>query len=286
MVVSFGPAAVLFLVAWHVATYLSVQIAEVLPALFEWIGWLKGKRMIRSMVLGLTIAGILLSTLHQGALGALFTYAPGKLHPLWMSANFQWLHFFVSSIFGGLSMLIVVSTISKWFLAWRCDKHFLESLDKLTLGLAKGASFAMITYLGIKFMAIAHDKEWVYLFTGWGQYYLLELTIGVLIPMMIFACIPSPGKDRIMGASLYGSIIPAAWSLMLALRARGIGAAWTTLHLSYEKECNEILGIPDYMTTAVLLPVAYFKGKTFRKAKRDPARELVYWETWGKKNLD
>jgi Ni/Fe-hydrogenase subunit HybB-like protein len=187
MFVSLGPAAVLFLVAWHVATYLSVQVAEVLPSFFEWIGWLKGKRMIRSMVLGLTVAGIILSTLHQGALGALFTYAPGKLHPLWMSANFQWLHFFVSSIFGGLSMVIVVSTLCKNFLAWRCDKNFLDSLDKLTLGLGKGAGFAMITYIGIKFIAIAHDKEWVYLFTGWGQYYLLEITFGVLLPMMLYA---------------------------------------------------------------------------------------------------
>ena len=103
------------------------------------------------------------------------------------------------------------------------------------------------------------------------------------VPMMIFACIPSPGASRILGASQYGSIMPAAWSLMLALRARGIGAAWTTLHLSYEKECNEILGIPDNMTTAVLLPVAYFTGKTFRRAKRIPASELVYLESWGLK---
>ncbi len=81
MFVSLGPAAVLFLVAWHVATYLSVQIAEILPAYFEWIGWLKGKRFIKSITIGLTIAGIILSTLHQGALGALFTYAPTKVHP-------------------------------------------------------------------------------------------------------------------------------------------------------------------------------------------------------------
>ncbi len=212
MVVSFGPAAVLFLVAWHVAIYLSVQVAEVLPSFFEWVGWLKGKRIIRSMVLGLTIAGIILSTLHQGALGALFTYAPGKLHPLWMSANFQWIHFLCSSIFGGLSMLIVVSTISKWFLAWRCDTHFLESLDKLTLGLAKGCSFAMITYLGIKFIAIAHDKEWVYLFTGWGQYYLLELTIGVLVPMMLYAFAVRNGNARMARVAAVISVLGIFWN--------------------------------------------------------------------------
>ena len=100
MVVAWGPAAVLFLVAWHVATYLSVQIAEVSVSFFEWIGFPMGKRGVRKITLGLTVAGIILSTLHQGALGALFTYAPGKVHPLWYSASFQWLHFFVSSIPG------------------------------------------------------------------------------------------------------------------------------------------------------------------------------------------
>ncbi len=95
---SFGPAAVLFLVAWHVATYLSVQMAEVSVAFFEWMDWLGGKRFIRRITIGLTVSGIILSTLHQGALGALFNYAPGKVHPLWYSASFQWIHFFVSAI--------------------------------------------------------------------------------------------------------------------------------------------------------------------------------------------
>jgi len=92
MIVAFGPAAVLFLVAWHVATYLSVQIAEVSSGFFEWMGWPAGKKAIKKITLGLTVSGIILSTLHQGALGALFTYAPGKVHPLWYSASFQWLH--------------------------------------------------------------------------------------------------------------------------------------------------------------------------------------------------
>jgi nitroreductase len=101
------------------------------------------------------------------------------------------------------------------------------------------------------------------------------------VPMMIFACVVGRAKSPGSAAGLYGSIIPAAWSLMLALRARGIGSAWTTLHLTYEKECNKILGIPSDVTTGVLLPVAYFTGETFQKAKRVPASELTYWESWG-----
>ena len=103
------------------------------------------------------------------------------------------------------------------------------------------------------------------------------------VPMMIFPCVRGRAGDAspAANAGLYGSIIPAAWSLMLALRARGIGAAWTTLHLGYEKECNEVLGIPADVTTAALLPVGYFTGETFQKADRVPASELTYWETWG-----
>ena len=186
MVVSFGPAAVLFLVAWHVATYLSVQIAEVSTAFFEWIGFPAGKRAIKRITLGLTVSGIILSTLHQGALGALFTYAPGKVHPLWYSSSFQWLHFFVSSLPGGLCMVITVSTIAKMTMSWRFDNRFKESLDRITISLAKGASMGLATYLTIKLISIAHDNKWSYLATGWGEWYIVEMMIGVIIPMALF----------------------------------------------------------------------------------------------------
>ena len=187
MFVSLGPAAVLFLVAWHVATYLSVQIAELLPALFEWLARPAWKIYIKRITLGLTIAGIILSTLHQGALGALFNYAPNKLHPLWLSIEFQWIHFLCSAIFGGLSMVIVSSSLISTFIPWRCGRPFSDNLDKLTLGLAKGAAYAMITYLVIKLVAVAHDNEWELLLTGWGLYYLIEIGIGVVLPMFLFA---------------------------------------------------------------------------------------------------
>ena len=187
MFVSFGPAAVLFLVAWHVSTYLSVQVAEVSVAFFEWMNWLGGKRFIRRIAIGLTVSGIILSTLHQGALGALFNYAPGKVHPLWYSASFQWIHFFVSAIPAGLCMVIAVSTIIKKTMAWRCDETYLKNLDRCTLGLAKGASMALITYLAIKLIGVAHDNEWGYLATGWGLWFLFEMAIGVVLPIILFA---------------------------------------------------------------------------------------------------
>ncbi len=187
MVLAYGPAAVLFLVAWHVATYLSVQIAEVSVSFFEWIGFPIGIKAIRKITLGMTVSGIILSTLHQGALGALFTYAPGKVHPLWYSSSFQWIHFFVSSIPGGLCMVITVSTIAKKTMAWRFDKRFVDSLDRITISLAKGSSMGLATYLTIKLISIAHDNKWGYFLTGYGQWYLVEIMIGVIVPMALFA---------------------------------------------------------------------------------------------------
>ena len=72
----------------------------------------------------------------------------------------------------------------------------------------------------------------------------------------------------------------ATWSLMLALRAHGVGAAWTTLHLLYEQEAATLLGIPHHITQAALLPVAYFTGDDFKPAQRLPARARTYWNSW------
>lgn len=212
MFISFGPAAVLFLVAWHVATYLSVQIAEVLPALFEWVdkpGW---KKVIKRITLGLTIAGIILSTLHQGALGALFTYAPTKLHPLWLSTEFMWIHFLCSAVFGGLGMVLAASTLINRFMQWRCGKAFRTNLDRMTLGLAKGSAYAMITYLVIKMVAVAHDNEWEYLLTGWGLYYLLEIGAGVILPMMLYAFGIRNNSLKIIRIGAFITVFGVVWN--------------------------------------------------------------------------
>ncbi len=105
------------------------------------------------------------------------------------------------------------------------------------------------------------------------------------VPVMVIPCIHGrvENLDVSAQAGLYGSILPAAWSLMLALRSRGLGAAWTTLHLRYEKEIAEILNIPAQITQAALLPIAYYTGEDFKPAKRIPANEVTSWESWGKK---
>jgi nitroreductase len=82
-------------------------------------------------------------------------------------------------------------------------------------------------------------------------------------------------------AALWGSLLPAVWSLMLALRTRGLGCAWTSVHLRNERRAAEVLGIPyDRYTQGGLFPIAHTKGTDFRPAGRRPLDEIVHWETW------
>jgi nitroreductase len=102
------------------------------------------------------------------------------------------------------------------------------------------------------------------------------------VPVLVIPCIEGRVEHATVSAQagLYGSILPAAWSFMLALRARGLGSAWTTLHLVYEREVAEILGIPENFTQTALLPVAYYTGDDFQPASRIPAAEVTYWNGW------
>jgi nitroreductase len=103
------------------------------------------------------------------------------------------------------------------------------------------------------------------------------------VPVMVIPCIEGRVENGgpIAQASVYGSILPATWSLMLALRARGLGSAWTTLHLMFESEAAALLGIPPEITQAALLPVAHYTGADFKPAHRLPVRERTYWNRWG-----
>ncbi len=108
------------------------------------------------------------------------------------------------------------------------------------------------------------------------------------VPVLVLFCYEGRVEEQyqLNQASLYGSILPAAWSFMLALRARGLGSVWTTLHLRYEREAAALLGLPDNLTQAALIPVAYYTGDDFRTAKRAPAQDCTHWNGWGKRRAD
>lgn len=84
----------------------------------------------------------------------------------------------------------------------------------------------------------------------------------------------------------YGSVLPGVWSFQLALRSRGVGSCWTTLHLGSETEVGELLGIPDTVTQVALLPVGYYTGDTFSVTPRRPAAEITFIDRWGNKAAD
>jgi nitroreductase len=102
------------------------------------------------------------------------------------------------------------------------------------------------------------------------------------VPVLIVACAEGRVERGTVfeQATFYGSILPAVWSLMLALRARGLGAAWTTDHLIHEEDAARVLGLPADVTQAVLLAVAYYTGEDFKPAARRPAAEVIHRETW------
>jgi len=102
-------------------------------------------------------------------------------------------------------------------------------------------------------------------------------------PALIIPCIEGRIEDLPPGraAGLYGSIMPAAWSLMLALRSRGLGTVWTSLHTFHEREIAELLGIPENVTQAALFPVAHIIGDdNFKPVDRGKPEDVIHWDLW------
>jgi nitroreductase len=100
------------------------------------------------------------------------------------------------------------------------------------------------------------------------------------VPVLLIPCIegrPANGNQ----AGFWGSILPATWSFMLAARERGLGTAWTSMHLAYEKEVADIIGLPyEKVSQAALIPVAYTIGTDFKAASREPLDSVLHWNRW------
>ncbi len=181
-----GTSSLLFEVALCVFLYLTVLLIEFAPAALEWLGWGKARNLIIKMTLTLTILGVVLSTLHQSSLGALFLIAPSKMHPLWYCAYLP-VYFFISSMFAGMSMVIFESTLAHRFFHHKMDQEHLETSPQVALGFAKAASFIMAGYIMIQLMGLAVDNDWEYLASGWGAWYLTELIGFVALPAFSYA---------------------------------------------------------------------------------------------------
>ena len=183
---SFGLSSVLFLVAWHFLLYMICEFIEFSPAIAEWLHWEKTRRIVEKLTMGAVIFGITLSTLHQSGLGALFLLAPAKIHPLWYS-HYIPVMFFVSSIFAGLSMVIIESTFTHKVFHDRIGNNLRASHDGILLGLAKGCIGALFAYLFLKIIELVHGGHWDLLATPMGYWYLVEILGFVVLPIALYA---------------------------------------------------------------------------------------------------
>jgi Ni/Fe-hydrogenase subunit HybB-like protein len=182
---SFGVSSVLFLVAWHFLLYMIAQLIEFSPAIAEWLGAKKARKILSWMTLGAVIFGITLSTLHQSGLGALYLMAKEKIHPLWYS-EFIPILFFVSSIFAGLSMVIFEGSISYKVFSDRMSEKYHQSHDDIIHSLSKICAFTMMIYFFLHIVVFVHGKSWLYLDSRLGAWYLVEMIGFVIFPMILY----------------------------------------------------------------------------------------------------
>jgi len=184
--VSQGVTSVMFEVGACVLLYLTVLFLEFSPIALEWLGAKRLRRVIVRLTLLLTILGVVLSTLHQSSLGALFLIAPSKLHPLWYSPYLP-IFFFVSSIAAGLSMVIFEGTLAHRNFADKMDQHHKQAADGIVIGFGKAASMVLAAYFTIKVFGVALDNNWHLLATSYGLWFLVEILGFILIPCLLFA---------------------------------------------------------------------------------------------------
>jgi Ni/Fe-hydrogenase subunit HybB-like protein len=247
---AFGTSSVLFLVAWHFLLYMLAELVEFSPALAEWLGWERVRRILGAMTLGAVVFGITLSTLHQSGLGALYLMARDKVHPLWYS-EFIPILFLVSSVFAGLSMVIFEGSITHRVFQHRVGRKLAASHDGIVVGLARIAGASMVVYLVLQLLVFAHGQRWVYLGTGMGAWYLLEMVGLVLVPAVLFLRGYRRGDVRLIRAA---ALLTMLGIVMNRLNVSVIGFKW------YAAERY----IPSWMEIEVTLAVIAAEIWVFR----------------------
>ena len=185
-VVQAGTTSVLFEVGACVLLYLIVLFVEFIPAASEWLGLKRARNLVVRLTMVLTILGVILSTLHQSSLGALFLIAPSKLHPLWYSQYIP-VFFFISSIIAGLSMVIFEGTLTHRYFTDKMDDTHLREKEDVVFGFGKAASFVLAAYFAVKVFGITMDNTWHYLSTGYGAWFLVELLGFVALPCLLYS---------------------------------------------------------------------------------------------------
>jgi Ni/Fe-hydrogenase subunit HybB-like protein len=247
---SFGTSSVLFLVAWHFLLYMIAELIEFSPAIAEWLGAKRIRKVLSGMTIAAVIFGITLSTLHQSGLGALYLMAKDKIYPLWYS-EFIPIMFFVSSIFAGLSMVIFEGSIShKVFFKQISEKNHLAQKG-IVLGLSKICTGAMFAYFFLQLLVFIHGQHWALLNTPLGYWWLLEMVGFVLLPMILFFI---SYRTQNINLIKIAAIMTMVGVILNRLNVTVIGFRWD-LAVRY---------VPTWMELAVTLAVIFTEIWIFR----------------------
>lgn len=247
---SFGTSSVLFLVAWHFLLYMIAQLIEFSPAIAEWLGARRARKILSAMTIAAVIFGITLSTLHQSGLGALYLMAKDKIHPLWYS-EFIPIMFFVSSIFAGLSMVIFEGSIShKVFFNQISEKNH-QAQHGIIRGLSKICAGAMFAYFFLQMLVFIHGQNWIWINTPMGYWWLLEMVGFVFLPMLLFFV--SYRKNNINMIKV-AAILTMLGVILNRLNVTVIGFRWD-MAIRY---------IPSWMELVVTLAVIFTEIWIFR----------------------
>jgi Ni/Fe-hydrogenase subunit HybB-like protein len=247
---SFGVSSVLFLVAWHFLLYMVAQLIEFSPAIAEWLGARRARRILSGLTLGAVIFGITLSTLHQSGLGALFLMASEKIHPLWYS-EFIPILFFVSSIFAGLSMVIFEGSISQKVFYDQINPENRRAHRGILHGLSRICAVALFAYLFLQVLVFVHAKHWDLLGTRMGYWYLTEMLGFVLLPMLLFIYSYRRNNIVLIRAAAIITMIGVALN---RLNVSIIGFRWDAAQQYY----------PSWMEVVVTLTIIFIEIWIFR----------------------
>ena len=247
---SFGTSSVLFLVAWHFLLYMLAELIEFSPAIAEWLGAKRARKILSGMTIAAVIFGITLSTLHQSGLGALYLMAKEKIHPLWYS-EFIPILFLISSIFAGLSMVIFEGSISQKVFFNQINEKNHKAHDGIIHGLSKVCTGAMFAYLFLQLMVFIHGKRWEYINTPMGYWYFLEMVGFVLLPMLLYFY--SYRRRNILTIKL-AAILTMLGIILNRLNVTVIGFRWDAVSHYY----------PSWMEVVVTLAVIFTEIWIFR----------------------
>jgi Ni/Fe-hydrogenase subunit HybB-like protein len=247
---SFGTSSVLFLIAWHFMLYMVAQLIEFSPAIAEWLGAKKMRKVLSGMTIATVIFGITLSTLHQSGLGALYLMAKDKIHPLWYS-EFIPITFFVSSIFAGLSMVIFEGSISRRVFFDQISEKNYKSHDDIVVSLSRICSVTMFAYFFLQILIFVHGKRGEYLNTPMGYWYLTEMLGFVLLPMIMFLF---SYRNRNISLAKVAAVITMLGIIMNRLNVSIIGYRWDAA----------VRYIPSWMELVVTFAVIFTQIWIFR----------------------